>query len=169
MSVANSGVSHSMFIILNNRPTLLPLPPLSLIFMVLLLSWSRGMSLSGLLKRIDLAEGDLLMLLNQTIDLLQQVQSAVGQALDATDIWIQEPDTGRIAFHRLQETKSDVVPSNYKPITNVLNVCVLYSHKPPHHCCAALSFKVVQSPQWLHTLLAKNFPSMPKKTPIPRM
>src|SRR6266566_8543154 len=44
------------------------------------LAWSRGMSLSGLLKRIDLAEGDLMMLLNQTIDLLQQVQSAVGQA-----------------------------------------------------------------------------------------
>jgi superfamily II RNA helicase len=56
------------------------------------LSWSRGVSLSGLLKRIDLAEGDLLMLLNQTIDLLQQVQSAVGQALDANDIWIQETD-----------------------------------------------------------------------------
>jgi superfamily II RNA helicase len=57
------------------------------------LAWSRGMSLSGLLRRIDLAEGDLLMLLNQTIDLLQQVQSAVGQALDARDIWIQESDT----------------------------------------------------------------------------
>src|SRR5262249_38345812 len=53
------------------------------------LSWSRGMSLSGLLRRIDLAEGDLLMLLNQTIDLVQQVQSAVGQVLDATDIWGQ--------------------------------------------------------------------------------
>jgi ATP-dependent RNA helicase HelY len=56
------------------------------------LAWSRGMSLSGLLRRIDLAEGDLLMLLNQTIDLLQQVQSAVGQALDARDIWDQETD-----------------------------------------------------------------------------
>jgi ATP-dependent RNA helicase HelY len=55
------------------------------------LAWSRGMSLSGLLRRIDLAEGDLLMLLNQTIDLLQQVQSAVGQALDARDIWDQGP------------------------------------------------------------------------------
>ncbi len=54
------------------------------------LAWSRGMSLSGLLRRIDLAEGDILMLLNQTIDLLQQVQSAVGQALDARDIWTQE-------------------------------------------------------------------------------
>jgi superfamily II RNA helicase len=54
------------------------------------LSWSRGMSLSGLLRRIDLAEGDLLMLLNQTIDLLQQIQSAVGQVLDARDIWQQE-------------------------------------------------------------------------------
>src|SRR6266699_3636956 len=51
------------------------------------LSWSRGMSLTGLLKRIDLAEGDLLMSLNQTIDLLQQVQAAVGQVLDAHDIW----------------------------------------------------------------------------------
>ncbi|HLH60659.1 MAG TPA: DEAD/DEAH box helicase [Ktedonobacteraceae bacterium] len=53
------------------------------------LSWSRGMSLNGLLRRIDLAEGDLLMLLNQTIDLLQQVQAAIGQVLDARDIWPQ--------------------------------------------------------------------------------
>jgi superfamily II RNA helicase len=50
------------------------------------LSWSRGMSLSGLLRRIDLAEGDVLMMLNQTIDLLQQVQTAVGHVLDARDI-----------------------------------------------------------------------------------
>ncbi len=54
------------------------------------LSWSRGMSLSGLLRRIDLAEGDILMVLNQTIDLLQQAQSAVGRVLDARDIWMQE-------------------------------------------------------------------------------
>jgi len=53
------------------------------------LAWSRGTSLSGLLRRIDLAEGDLLMLLNQTIDLVQQVQSAVGQLLDARDVWEQ--------------------------------------------------------------------------------
>lgn len=51
------------------------------------LAWSRGMTLSGLLRRIELAEGDLLMLLNQTIDLVQQVQSAVGQLLDARDFW----------------------------------------------------------------------------------
>ena len=51
------------------------------------LAWARGMSLGGLLRRIDLAEGDLLMVLNQTIDLIQQVQSAVGQVLDARDIW----------------------------------------------------------------------------------
>ena len=58
------------------------------------LAWSRGMSLTGLLRRIDLAEGDLLMLLNQTIDLLQQVQSAVGQVLDARDFWTSlETDT----------------------------------------------------------------------------
>jgi superfamily II RNA helicase len=56
------------------------------------LAWSRGMSLSGLSRRIDLDEGDILMLLNQTIDLLQQVQSAVGQALDASDIWDLEAE-----------------------------------------------------------------------------
>ncbi|HEX7737865.1 MAG TPA: DEAD/DEAH box helicase [Ktedonobacteraceae bacterium] len=54
------------------------------------LAWARGMSLSGLLRRIDMAEGDLLMLLNQTIDLLQQLQTAVGHALDLHKIW--QPD-----------------------------------------------------------------------------
>jgi superfamily II RNA helicase len=53
------------------------------------LAWSRGMSLGGLMNRIDLAEGDILMSINQTIDLLQQVQAAVGQVLDARDIWMQ--------------------------------------------------------------------------------
>jgi len=53
------------------------------------LAWSRGVSLGGLIRRIDLAEGDLLMLLNQTIDFLQQVQAAVGQVLDARDVWEQ--------------------------------------------------------------------------------
>src|SRR6266702_183989 len=53
------------------------------------LAWSRCTSLAGLLRRIDLAEGDMLMLLNQSVDLLQQVQSAVGQVLDARDIWQQ--------------------------------------------------------------------------------
>ena len=50
------------------------------------LRWWRG-NLRGLLRHIDLAEGDLLVLLNQTIDLLQQVQGAVGQTLDARDLW----------------------------------------------------------------------------------
>jgi superfamily II RNA helicase len=51
------------------------------------LNWWRGMSLGGLLRRVDLAEGDLLVALNQTIDLLQQLQGAIGQALDARDLW----------------------------------------------------------------------------------
>ncbi len=55
----------------------------------LALSWSRGTSLSGLLRRIDLAEGDILMLLNQTIDLIQQMQAAVGHVLDKRGIWEQ--------------------------------------------------------------------------------
>jgi superfamily II RNA helicase len=55
----------------------------------LALSWSRGTSLSGLLRRIDLAEGDILMLLNQTIDLIQQMQAAIGHVLDKRGIWEQ--------------------------------------------------------------------------------
>ena len=51
------------------------------------LNWHRGFSLGGLMRRIDLVEGDLLVVLNQTIDLLQQVQGAVGQALDAPNLW----------------------------------------------------------------------------------
>jgi ATP-dependent RNA helicase HelY len=51
------------------------------------LNWHRGFSLGGLLRRIDLAEGDILVALNQTIDLLQQLQGAVGQVLDTRRIW----------------------------------------------------------------------------------
>ncbi len=51
------------------------------------LNWARGSSLSNLLRRIDLAEGDLLVTLNQTIDLLQQTQGALAQTLDARDLW----------------------------------------------------------------------------------
>lgn len=57
------------------------------------LNWARGTSLSGLLRRIDLAEGDLLVTLNQTIDLLQQTQGALAQTLDARELWrVAGPD-----------------------------------------------------------------------------
>ncbi|GCE17853.1 DEAD/DEAH box helicase [Dictyobacter kobayashii] len=55
----------------------------------LALAWARKTTLSGLMRRIELAEGDIMMLLNQTIDLIQQLQSAVGQVLDSRDIWEQ--------------------------------------------------------------------------------
>lgn len=71
------------------------------------LYWARGTSLSGLLRRIDMAEGDLLMLLNQTIDLVQQLQTAVGQALDARHIWESprqlEEQQSHLAERRAQE------------------------------------------------------------------
>ncbi len=51
------------------------------------LYWWRGSSLASLQRHIDLAEGDLLVILNQTIDLLQQVQAAVGQVLDEKRLW----------------------------------------------------------------------------------
>jgi len=51
------------------------------------LNWWRGTSLGGLLRLVDLAEGDLLVALNQTIDLLQQLQGAVGQVVDSRELW----------------------------------------------------------------------------------
>jgi len=84
------------------------------------LSWARGMSLSGLLRRIDLAEGDLLMLLNQTIDLLQQVQSAVGQVLDASDIWTPESFVSDSAASDLNPHKR--ARSRTTGLANQLNV-----------------------------------------------
>lgn len=63
------------------------------------LNWSRGFSLGGLLRRIDLAEGDLLVILNQTIDLLQQLQGSVGRALDSRDLWRgAKPETRRARY-----------------------------------------------------------------------
>lgn len=55
----------------------------------LALAWARQTSLSGIMRKIDLAEGDIMMSLNQSIDLIQQLQSAVGQVLDSKDIWEQ--------------------------------------------------------------------------------
>ena len=59
------------------------------------LNWHRGFSIGGLLRRIDLAEGDLLVTLNQTIDLLQQLQGSVGQVLDAREVWRDADDETR--------------------------------------------------------------------------
>lgn len=64
-------------------------------FFGIALNWWRGMSLGGMLRRVDLAEGDILVSLNQTIDLLQQLQSAVGQTLDADDLWRTTGGRGR--------------------------------------------------------------------------
>jgi superfamily II RNA helicase len=71
------------------------------------LNWARGTSLSGLLRRIDLAEGDLLVTLNQTIDLLQQTQSALAQTLDARDLWrVAGPDARGRRQQMLDLTRS---------------------------------------------------------------
>ncbi|GLV59287.1 hypothetical protein KDH_61140 [Dictyobacter sp. S3.2.2.5] len=59
-------------------------------FHSLALAWGKGQSLSMIVEQIDLAEGDVLMLLNQTIDLLQQLQSAIGHVLDDKDLWDKE-------------------------------------------------------------------------------
>ncbi len=73
------------------------------------LAWARSMSLSGLMNRIDLAEGDILMSINQTIDLLQQVQAAVGQVLDARDLWSQVSPTmiEGVSHERVQRERAE--------------------------------------------------------------
>ena len=55
------------------------------------------------------------MLLNQTIDLLQQVQSAVGQALDDREIWIQASDTdeSHITPHKKQSKRRVIQLQTY--------------------------------------------------------
>ncbi len=58
-------------------------------FYGLALSWARKMSLGGIMRRIDLVEGDIMMILNQTIDLIQQLQSAMGHVLDDKNTWEQ--------------------------------------------------------------------------------
>ena len=105
------------------------------------LAWSRGMTLSGLLRRIELAEGDLLMLLNQTIDLLQQVQAAVGQLADARDFW---PEPGaeaaehakhikkRIAYLEVQRTRLDRLrPLLAQAAASLLRGIILQSRSVP--------------------------------------
>ncbi|HEV7128992.1 MAG TPA: DEAD/DEAH box helicase [Ktedonobacterales bacterium] len=74
------------------------------------LNWWRGISLGGLLRRVDLAEGDLLVSLNQTIDLLQQVQGAVGQTLDAHHLWTEHADSRRAPAQRrtLEATRASL-------------------------------------------------------------
>ncbi len=69
-------------------------PGISDSFHSLALTWWRGGTLAGLQRRLDLAEGDMLVTLNQTIDLLQQVQSAVGKALDDQTLWQADPEHG---------------------------------------------------------------------------
>jgi superfamily II RNA helicase len=72
------------------------------------LNWWRGATLGSLLRRIDLAEGDLLVSLNQTIDLVQQIQSAVGQTVDARGLWAEVDESTK--FGRwLGETRERLV------------------------------------------------------------
>lgn len=62
------------------------------------LNWWRGGTLTALLNHIELAEGDLLVVLNQTIDLLQQVQGAIGHVLDTRGLW-QQRGSGKRQSH----------------------------------------------------------------------
>ncbi|HEX9067938.1 MAG TPA: DEAD/DEAH box helicase [Ktedonobacterales bacterium] len=69
------------------------------------LSWYRGSSLQGITRRVDLAEGDILISLNQTIDLLQQLQASVGQALDAKELWAQMTPERKAQRARLESVR----------------------------------------------------------------
>jgi len=72
------------------RQALPPGPVINDHFLGVALGWAQGHSLASLRGRISLAEGDLLMALNQTIDLLRQLESAVRQILDDASLWTAE-------------------------------------------------------------------------------
>lgn len=72
------------------RQQLPPSPNINEHFMGVAQGWMQGFSLAGLRQRISLAEGDLLMALNQTIDLLRQIESAIHQILDDASLWTAE-------------------------------------------------------------------------------
>jgi hypothetical protein len=98
------------------------------------LNWWRGMSLGGLLRRVDLAEGDLLVSLNQTIDLLQQLQGAVGQALDARDLWradMRGAGSGRRSQKETREQFARLRPALEAAWTGLLRGSVAQSRAIP--------------------------------------
>ena len=75
------------------------------------LYWWRGASLASLQRHIDLAEGDLLVILNQTIDMLQQVQGAVGQVLDEKRLWQtgdMENEAERLRAVQIQQARQSL-------------------------------------------------------------
>jgi ATP-dependent RNA helicase HelY len=78
----------------------------------LALSWSRNMPLSGIMRRIDLVEGDIMMILNQTIDLIQQLQSALGQVLDNKHMWEQLSPTMIEGVYTENNTSSNTQKRN---------------------------------------------------------
>lgn len=73
------------------------------------LGWAQGYSLGALRQRISLAEGDLFMLLNQTIDLLHQLESAIGQILSDQIHWNADSELSwydrRLSRQRLERIK----------------------------------------------------------------
>ncbi len=62
------------------RQQLPPSPTINDRFMGVASGWAQGLSLSGLRQRIELAEGDLLMVLNQTIDLCANLNPRSGRS-----------------------------------------------------------------------------------------
>lgn len=80
-----------------------PSPDINERFMGVALGWAQGLSLAGLRSRIGLAEGDLLMVLNQTIDLLRQLESAIGQTLGDQDLW--SPYTSTLSWGERRELR----------------------------------------------------------------
>ncbi len=87
-------------------------------FHSVILSWAHGLSLSAIMRQVDMVEGDILMLLNQTIDLLQQVQSAVGHVLDAkqfrannVELFSENLTPSRRAKHHVRKQEQQVQAS----------------------------------------------------------
>jgi ATP-dependent RNA helicase HelY len=97
------------------------------------LNWWRGMTLRGLMQRISLAEGDLLVTLNQTVDLLQQVQSAISAVLAMPGLWNTEGLSARQAsWLSTQRTRLErLQPALGAASRNLVRGIVLQSRSAP--------------------------------------
>ena len=113
------------------RQMLPPSPAINDRFMGIAAGWAQNISLAGLRQRISLAEGDLLMVLNQTIDLLRQLESAIGQILEDNDIWGAESELPWIERRELRQRLSQLKYSLGLAVRQLMHGTVAQSRTLP--------------------------------------
>jgi ATP-dependent RNA helicase HelY len=115
------------------RQQLLPSPGINERFMGIALGWGQGFSLAALQQRITLAEGDILGVLNQTIDLLRQVESACTQIIEDSSIWSMDSDLPWLERRELRQRLLRLKASLALAARQLLRGTVAQSRSLPFH------------------------------------